>query len=66
MHRDKGTLLAKECCSLKYFGSVFMWGIQKTWSQEAMISRFTDISQSLKWFHSETYTKFAHFEFCYL
>ena len=66
MHRDKSTLLVKECCSLKYFGSVFVRGVQKTWSQEAMISRFKDISQSLKNFHSETHTKFAHFEFCYL
>ena len=66
MHKDKGTLLAKECCSLKYFGSVFMSGVQKTWSQEALISRFKDINQSLKKFHSGTHTKFAHFEISYL
>ena len=61
MHQDKGTILVKECCSLEYFRSVFVCGVQKTWSQKAMMSRFRDNYQSLKKFHSETHTKLAHF-----
>ena len=48
MQEDKGTILVKECCSLEYFGSVFVRGVQKTWYQKAMMSRFRDINQSLK------------------
>ena len=61
MLKDKGTILVKEYCSLEYFGSVFVRGVQKAWSQKAMMSRFRDINQSLKKFHSETHTKLAHF-----
>ena len=61
MHKDKGTILVKECCSLEYFGSVFVRGVQKTWSQKAMMSRFRDINQFLKKFHFETHSKLVHF-----
>ena len=61
MHKDKGAILVKECCPLEHIGSVSVRGVQKTWSQKAMMSRFRDINQYLKKFHSETHTKLAHF-----
>ena len=63
MHMDKGALLVKECFFFKYFVSFLVCGIQKTWSKEALISRFEDISQFLKKFYSETHAKLSIFSF---